>query len=61
MFLILAAGIGAYVALFVRALIGQAADRRVQRAFTEALDPEQLARLRGYIAEADAHERERVA
>ncbi len=30
MFLILAAGIGAYVALFVRALIGQAADRRVR-------------------------------
>ncbi len=60
-FLITAAAIGAYVALFVRALIGQASQRRIERAATESLAPEQLDRLREYIAVMDAHERERLA
>ncbi len=58
-FLIAAAGIGAYVALFVRALIGQHAHRRIDRAAAQ-LEPEHLARLRAYIAEMDAHERGRL-
>lgn len=51
---------GAYLALFVRALIGQSSDRRVNDAAVAALDPDALARLRSYIGEVDSHERDRM-
>jgi hypothetical protein len=51
---------GAYLALFVRALIGQSSDRRVREAAQAALDPDAVVRLREYLAMVDDHERARV-
>lgn len=52
---------GAYLALLVRALIEDATKRRLKTAAEAALEPEQLARLRAYIATVDEHERESLA
>jgi hypothetical protein len=51
---------GAYLALFVRALIGQSSDRRVREAAQAALDPDAVVRLSEYLAMVDDHERARV-
>lgn len=51
---------GGWLALAARALIADRARQRVNDAAVAALAPEQLARLRAYIAEIDEHERARV-
>ncbi len=45
--------VGAYVALVVRAMVGRHADRRIERATQDALEPEHLDRLRAYLREID--------
>ena len=52
--------LGAYFALVVRAIIGEHAQRRMSAAAEAVLDPDQMERLRGYIAEIDQHKRGRV-
>lgn len=53
--------IGAWLALFVRGLIAEHAHRRIELAAEEALTPDQIGRLRIYIAAMDAHERDRLS
>lgn len=58
--LVLAFLTGAYTALVIRAMVADAAQRRIQQAAENVLGPEQLERLRTYIGQIDEHERERV-
>jgi len=58
--LLAAAFLGAYVALFVRAKIQDATERRLEAAARDALDPEQMETLKRYIGKVDERERARV-
>lgn len=51
---------GAYVALLCRALVEESTQRRLARAAEDALAPEQLDRLREYLASVEEHERDRL-